>query len=283
MKVFEAVVEAVELLEHASVANSRLDAERLLASQLGVNRSFLLAHFQDTIAADHLENFFSKVRARAEGRPLQHLLGVQEFCGLTFEVTPDVLIPRPETELLVEEAVRRFTMPELRIVDVGTGSGCIAVSVAVALPGAELWAIDLSPAALAVAARNAVRHCVSERIRFHCGDLLSPLDSADLHGKIDGIASNPPYVADNDLVTLQREVRDWEPRIALTGGPSGLSIYTQLIPQAFRFLKPGGSLLLEIGYNMRDSVVNLFDERWVLEKVREDFSGVPRVIIASKK
>jgi release factor glutamine methyltransferase len=283
MKIHEAIACAAQRLEEAAVPNSRLDAERLLAFELGTNRAYLLAHFQDSLDKTRLEHFLSRVQVRAQGKPLQYLLGNQEFCSLQFEVTPDVLIPRPETELLVEEAVQRFREGESRMVDVGTGSGCIAVSVAVVLPRARLWATDLSAAALEVAGRNAARHKVSERIQFVQGDLLLPLQGSEFEGTIDCILSNPPYVPDKDLPKLQREVRDWEPRIALVAGPSGLGVYKRLIPDAHRCLKAGGQIIMEIGYNMRDQIVVLFDRLWVLEAVREDYNGIPRVVVASKK
>jgi release factor glutamine methyltransferase len=283
MKVFEAVAQATQLLDRAVAGNPRLDAERLLAFELGADRAYLLAHFHDTVEESRLEGFFTKVQARSEGMPLQYLLRSQEFRGLDFEVTQDVLIPRPETELVVEETLRRVPDGSPWIVDVGTGSGCIAISVAVALPGARLWAVDLSAQALEVAARNAARYGVAGRIRFLQGDLLSPLRDQDTEGKIDCVLSNPPYVADKEMPSLQREVRDWEPRMALVGGPSGLSICSRLVPEAQRHLKQGGHLIMEIGYSMRDAVVGLFDSTWRLETVLEDHGGIPRVVVASKK
>jgi release factor glutamine methyltransferase len=283
MKVFEAVAQATQLLDRAVAGNPRLDAERLLAFELGVDRTYLLAHFHDTVDDPRLERFFAKAQARSEGMPLQYLLGSQEFRGLDFAVNQYVLIPRPETELVVEEALQRLSTGNPWIVDVGTGSGCIAVSVAVALPGARLWAIDLSAAALDVAARNAARHGVAERIRFLQGDLLSPLRDQNAEGTIDCVLSNPPYVAENELPALQQEVRDWEPRMALVGGPSGLSVCSRLVPEAHRCLRPGGHLIMEIGYSMRDAVVGLFDSTWRLETVREDYNGFPRVVVALKR
>jgi release factor glutamine methyltransferase len=283
MKVFEAVAQATQLLDRAVAGNPRLDAERLLAFELGVDRTYLLAHFHDTVDDPRLERFFAKAQARSEGMPLQYLLGSQEFRGLDFAVNQDVLIPRPETELVVEEALQRLSTGSPWIVDVGTGSGCIAVSVAVALPGARLWAIDLSAAALDVAARNAARHGVAERIRFLQGDLLSPLRDQNVEGTIDCVLSNPPYVAENELPALQQEVRDWEPRMALVGGPSGLSVCSRLVPEAHRCLRPGGHFIMEMGYSMRDAVVGLFDSTWRLETVREDYNGFPRVVVALKR
>ena len=283
MKIHEAIDLASEALENSGVPSARLDAERLLASELGKNRSYLLAHFQDSVPEPSTERFFASITERRRGKPLQYLLGWQEFRGLEFEVTPAVLIPRPETELLVDVAVQRFSKGEPILVDVGTGSGCIAVATAVALPRARVLATDLSGDALAVARRNASRHNVSDRIQFLCGDLLLPLNPLGLEETLDCVLSNPPYVAERDLSALQREVRDWEPRLALVGGFSGFEVYKRLLPQARRFLKPGGTLIMEIGYNMQAEITQLFDATWNLEGIRDDFSGIPRIVVAQKR
>jgi len=283
MKIHEAIGLATDALEESGIPGAGLDAERLLAFELGKDRSHLLAHFQDSVPESSAERFFTRIAERRRGKPLQYLLGWQEFRDLEFEVTPDVLIPRPETELLVDAAVERFSEGNPILVDVGTGSGCIAVATAVALPGASVIATDLSEDALLVARRNASRHNVSERIQFLSGDLLLPLGTLGLEEKLDCVLSNPPYVAERDLPVLQREVRDWEPRMALVGGPSGLEIYRRLLPQALRFLKPGGTLIMEIGYSMQPAIARLFDEAWTLEGMREDFSGIPRIVVSQKR
>jgi len=282
MKIYEAIDLASEALEGSGVPGARLDAERLLASELGKDRSYLLAHFQDSVPEPSAERFFARITERRRGKPLQYLLGWQEFHGLEFEVTPAVLIPRPETELLVDAAVQRFSEGEPILVDVGTGSGCIAVATAVALPRARMIATDLSEDALAVARRNAFRHHVSDRIQFLPGDLLLPLNALNMEDDLDCVLSNPPYVAERDLSALQREVRDWEPRLALVGGLSGLEPYRRLLPQALRFLKPGGTLIMEIGYNMQAEITRLFDVAWNLEGIQDDFSGIPRIVVAQK-
>ena len=283
MKIYEAIDLASEALEGSGVPGARLDAERLLASELGKDRSYLLAHFQDSVPEPSAERFFAQITERRRGKPLQYLLGWQEFRGLEFEVTPAVLIPRPETELLVDAAVQRFSEGEPILVDVGTGSGCIAVATAVALPRARMIATDLSEDALAVARRNAFRHHVSDRIQFLPGDLLLPLNALNMEENLDCVLSNPPYVAERDLSALQREVRDWEPRLALVGGLSGLELYKRLLPQALRFLKPGGTLIMEIGYNMQAEITLLFDAAWNLEGIQDDFSGIPRIVVAQKR
>jgi len=283
MRIHEVINLATEALEDSGVPGARLDAERLLASELEKDRSFLLAHFQDLVSELSAERFFSRIAERRRGKPLQYLLGCQEFRGLEFEVTPAVLIPRPETELVVDIAVERFAGGSTILADVGTGSGCIAVATAVALPRAKLIATDLSEDALRVARRNAARHQVAERIQFLCGDLLLPMNSLGMEEKLDCVLSNPPYVAERDLPTLQREVRDWEPRLALVSGDTGLEIYQRLLPETLRFLKPGGLLIMEIGYNMQREITELFDAAWRLEEIRDDFSGIPRIVVAHKQ
>lgn len=283
MRIHEAIIVGSKALEDCGVPGARLDAERLLAFELGKDRSYLLAHFQDSVPQSQAESYWALIAERRQGKPLQYLLGRQEFRGLDFEVTTNVLIPRPETELLVDAAVERFSEGNPLMADVGTGSGCIAVALAAALPGAEVFAMDLSAEALRVARRNASHHGVSRRIQFMSGDLLLPLNSLGLEEKLDCVLSNPPYVAERDLPTLQREVRDWEPRMALVSGPTGLEIYQRLLPQALGFLKPGGTLILEIGYNMQAEITRLFDSAWKLEGIRDDFSGIPRIVIGHKR
>jgi release factor glutamine methyltransferase len=283
MRIHEAIALATQSLEESNIPGARLDAERLLAFELGKDRSYLLAHFQDPVPESCAERFLCRISERRRGKPLQYLLGRQEFRGLEFEVTPAVLIPRPETELLVDAAVERFSEGNPILADVGTGSGCIAVAVAVALPAASMIATDLSEAALSVARRNAAHHGVSDRIQFLCGDLLLPLNPFGLDGKLDCVLSNPPYVAERELPALQREVRHWEPRLALVGGLTGLEIYQRLLPQALRFLRPGGTLIMEIGYTMQATIAELFDAPWDLEEIRDDFSGIPRIVIAQKR
>jgi release factor glutamine methyltransferase len=281
MKVFDALSQAIELLKE-NTANPRQEAEWLLSFLLDSDRSHLLAHYRDDLNDSVLSNFFSQVRQRIQGKPLQFIVGRQEFRALEFEVSRDVLIPRPETELVVEEVlyyVRALDQPTL--VDLGTGSGCIAVALAVELPQARVFALDLSQPALEIARRNAARHKVADRIQFLQGNLLDPMTPIQLQETIDCIASNPPYVSERDFPHLQREVREWEPKLALVAG-DGLSIYHQILPQALRFLRTGGYLVVEIGFNMRDAVCGLFDDGWRIVKVKEDLSGIPRVVVGQK-
>ena len=282
MKVFDALSQAISFLEQ-TIPNPKREAEWLLSFLLRTDRSGILAHYHDELDSSVVFDFFSLVRDRGNGKPLQYILGMQEFRGLEFEVTTDVLIPRPETELVVGQVLGSFTgHPQGILIDCGTGSGCIAVSIAVESPEARLIAVDLSAAALKVARRNARTHKVLDRIQFLAGDLLAPLSFYRIEGRIDCIVSNPPYVPEKDFTSLQREIREWEPKLALLAGSDGLAIYRRLIPQALAVLKKGGHLILEIGFSMKDSVSRLFQNGWHNVRVQEDFSGIPRVVVAQK-
>src|SRR5262245_43922006 len=221
----ETLKEASEHLRAASVPNDLLDAQTLLAEAIGKDRSYLIINFNQQIPEDVLSEFQTMVSRRAAGEPLQYITGHQEFFGLDFEVTPDVLIPRPETELIVEETIRLVQQNRTArpgppvIIDVGAGSGCIAVTLARELGDARVIASDISLAALRVARRNAARHSFEDRIGFVASDLL---DSFTEESFADFIVSNPPYVSDEEIPSLQPEVRDWEPRLALTDSSDGL-------------------------------------------------------------
>jgi release factor glutamine methyltransferase len=282
MKIFEALTRATQLLRENASPTPKADAELLLKSTLGSDRSYLISHSRDDLDSQQVSIFFSRIWERSQGKPVQYIIGWQEFRGLEFKVTPDVLIPRPESELLVEETLESVQTAEAVLVDVGTGSGCIAISLAVELDRARIFAIDVSAPALEVARTNATRHQVLKRIQFLNGDLLSPLEPLSLYGEIECIVANPPYVSERDFPNLQREVRDWEPRVALVASQDGLSIYERLVPQASFFLRPGGHLITEIGFNMEESVSGLFGPEWEIAKIRADLNGIPRVIVARK-
>jgi release factor glutamine methyltransferase len=252
--------------------NPRRDAEVLLAHLLGCDQAALLTHPERRLSSIESDQFEGLLRRRLASEPVQYITGVQEFFGLQFEVTPDVLIPRPETEHLVEAALERIS-PEARIVDVGTGSGAIAVALAHALPRSMVTAVDLYPAALAVARRNAQRHGVIERVSFLQSDLLAKAGS----GEFDVVVSNPPYIAEGEV--LEPQVADYEPRSALYAGPTGLEIYERLIPQARRVLKPQGWLLMELGYGQQPAVAALLGGWYALTFV-PDLQGIPRVVLA---
>ena len=282
MRVFEALAAACEELTRHSVVNSRVDAEVLLAESLGKTRSGLLAHYRDDVDESLRQVFFARVRERCHGKPLQYILGQQEFRGLRFEVSPAVFIPRPETEFVVEAALQHLEDGGLKLADVGTGSGCLAISLAVALPRARVWATVLSEAALEVAQRIAARHGVGGRIAFLQGDLLKPLIPRLGEGQLDAVVSNPPYVGPEELSGLQKEVRDWEPRLALVGKEGAPGLYARLLSQAQARLRPGGLLIMEIGYSMQEAVCGLLGQGWDLLGVTDDLNGIPRVVSARK-
>jgi release factor glutamine methyltransferase len=312
-----ALREAFAELRAAGVPSHTLAAELLLLHVLSHDRTWVYAHPEEQVSTADAERFFALISRRANGEPTQHLTGKQEFWGLEFEVTPDVLIPRPETEHLIEVALDRIAVREiragrpqtttgegLRIADVGTGSGCIAIALAKELPGAKFFATDISPKALEVARRNAARHSVADRIDFIEGNLLNAFSvvgaqhAAPLLGKdaahespvtshqsrsFDLIVSNPPYIGRREVASLPREVREHEPEVALYGGENGYELYAVLIAQAAQHLKPGGILVLELGHDSLPAVEPLLDSaNWANLGVTNDLAGIPRVIAAVK-
>ena len=280
----ETLRRAAGRLREAEVPNDLLDAQALLAEALGRDRTYLIVNFNQELSAETLESYGALLGRRAAGEPLQYILGRQEFFGLEFEVTPDVLIPRPETELIVEEAARLAAIDSAGgpvIVDVGTGSGCLAVALAREIGNARVIATDISPAALRVAQRNALRHGLAGRIEFIAADLLDALTDRPF---ADFIVSNPPYVAAREMATLQREVREWEPRIALTDFADGLGFYRRLLGDAPPRLKPGGHLICELGYEQAGRVVALVDEdAWDGPRTLNDLQGIPRTLVLQRR
>jgi len=291
--------EGIARLREAQVPSFTLAAELLLLHALGRNRTWLYAHPEEILTESQAKHFFDLIARRAAGEPTQHLTGKQEFWGLEFEVTPEVLIPRPETEHLIEVTLDRLALRELRanrpqkssgaglqIADIGTGSGCIAISLAKELPAANFVATDISPAALAVAKRNASRHQVADRIDFREANLLvlhSPLATRHSPLHFDLIVSNPPYIGRSEAESLPREVRDHEPHTALFGGEEGYELYADLITQSAKHLKPSGLLVLELGHNSLPAVRPLFDTpEWTAVGVTNDLASIPRVIAAEK-
>ena len=259
-----------------ALPTARRDAELLLMHVLACDRAYLLTHPETQLTAEQYAVYDAWLTRRARHEPVQYIVGEQEFFGLKFRVTPDVLIPRPETEHLVEAALARTDRDaSLRIADVGTGSGAIAVALAHALPQARITALDISATALAVAQENAKNHGVSDRIRFFESDLLAAVTGE----QFDMMVSNPPYVADDE--ELEPQVRDYEPAPALFAGPEGLDIYRRLIPQAQVALKLGGWLLLEIGHAQRDALDRLLSG-WASVSFIADLQGIPRVACAQR-
>jgi release factor glutamine methyltransferase len=259
---------------------ARRDAETLLLHVVRRERAAFLARWKEVLDVEEAGLYVDFIERRFAGEPIQYIFGETEFYGLPFQVTRDVLIPRPETEHLVEhvlELAGRFTQP--RIADIGAGSGAIAVTLAAKLPDAHLTAIDLSGPALAIARDNAARNTVESQIRFLHGDLLSPVAAE----RFEIVVSNPPYVPSTDLATLSVEVRDYEPEIALFAGNDGLEIYRRLIPDAFAVLVPGGFLALEIGYGQQPAIAALLQAAGFAEiEFLPDLQGFPRVASARR-
>lgn len=254
----------------------RRDAELILAHVLGCDPTALLTHPERMLSAKEAEQFETLLKRRLASEPVQYLTGTQEFFGLLFEVSPDVLIPRPETEHLVEAVLERFECDaNPRIVDVGTGSGAIAVAIAHALPRSRVTAVDLYPAALEIARRNAERHGVIDRVSFLQSDLLAVVE----HAGFDVVVSNPPYIAEGEV--LEPQVANYEPRSALYAGPTGLEVYEHLIPQASTVLKPRGWLMMEIGYGQRPALEALLGG-WSEVSFVPDLQGIARVVQAQK-
>ncbi|MGC1872267.1 MAG: peptide chain release factor N(5)-glutamine methyltransferase [Acidobacteriaceae bacterium] len=284
MTIGDAIVWGTSLLDESDsipAARSRADAILLLRHVLGIPHAEMYAYRERPLTALQTEAFNAGIQRRLRGVPVQYIIGEQEFFGLPFHVTPDVLIPRPETEHLVEAAIARLKdLPSPRIADVGTGSGAIAVALAHSLPTAEVTALDISPAALAVTAGNAKHNGVAARIRFLESDLLSSV--VDEH--FDAIVSNPPYVADSERKSLAAEVREYEPAQALFAGPTGLEVYRRLVPDALPLLRSGGWLLMEIGQGQRDAVRALLPGAdWDGVEFIADLQGIPRVAMARKR
>lgn len=314
-------------LRTANTPSHTLATELLLMHALARDRAWMYAHVEEPLAPADSEKFFALIARRAAGEPTQYLTGKQEFWGLEFEVTPAVLIPRPETEHVMEVALARLgerglkihmdtgaPREKLRVADVGTGSGCLAVALAWELPHAEVYATDISAPALEVAQRNAARHGVADRVHFLQSDLLAALQDAKSQAVgarhavpavstaaasaisaaapisaspgtlFDVIVSNPPYVALEETRSLQREVREHEPHQALFGGRTGVEIYGRLIEQARDLLRDRGILVLELGHDSAEYVRGIFDEQsgWTNIAITMDLAGIPRVLAAAR-
>lgn len=274
MDIAEAIAGAAAALETAGVANARLEAASLIKFVLGRDAAFLIAHPEYRFTESEQSAFAAVLGRRTEREPLQYITGRQEFYGLEFEVTPGVLIPRPETEILVEDAVSTLShLPNQEFLEIGVGSGCISVSILHSVPTAVATGVDISPRALDVAGRNARKHAVADRLTLIESSLFDRVD-----GPFSLIVSNPPYVPDEDLGSLQPEVRDHEPSLALAGGPGGIEIVREIISSAPRYLRPGGSVLIEIGFGQSTEVERLFEPSvWTGVDFLNDLAGIPRI------
>jgi len=275
MHLKQVLASAVDRLDSADVGSPRLNAEALLMFVLGVNRAYLYAHPERELTQEEESRYDEVLAQRSTGMPSQYITGHQEFWGLDFIVTPSVLIPRPETEHVVEAALavlRGQSKGPLRLLDVGAGSGAIAITLALETE-AYAAATEISPAAAAIAARNAAT--LGARVDFVVCDLMSGVAS----DSIDLIVSNPPYVPLAQRESLQREVRDWEPVAALFGGERGFDIYDRIAADAPRVLRPGGWLILELGFGCQPHVSSLLSN-WRTLRIEPDLAGIPRVAVA---
>lgn len=276
----EALRRASRELDQGGVAEARREASSLLSHVIGKDRTFLISHAEDVLEEHELESFENAIARRAVGEPAQYIIGTQDFFGRAFRVTPDVLIPRPETELLVEAALQVMNAGWV-ICDVGTGSGCIAITLLCERSDARAVAVDVSKAALEVARANAQKLLVHDRIDFQLSDCFTALrEGKDL---FDVIVSNPPYVSAHQLPGLQREVRDHEPLVALSPGDDGLSVIRRLLNDSPRFLRARSYLLMEIGFDQGERVQQLIDQRvWTLKEILPDLQGIPRIVVLQK-
>jgi release factor glutamine methyltransferase len=276
---------ADERFKKEGMATPRLDAEILLAEALGMDRVGLYTHYDQPLLADELARFKQLVLRRLRREPVAYILGRREFWSLPLRITPDVLIPRPETETLVAEALRVLSpadQAELLLLEIGTGSGAISIALAKELPEAKITATDLSPKALSVAEENAAKNKVRDQIRFLQGDLFHPVPKG---AAFDLVVSNPPYITRRQLSSLMPEIRDYEPRIALDGGKDGLDFFRRALPAVGEYLRPGGWFLAEMGAGQDRQVLEIAAKNLELDSLSfaKDLSGISRVFKARKK
>ncbi len=278
MNISETLNKATEILAQNEIAEPRREANSLLAFALGKDRSFFIAHPEYELSENESNNFHRILKRRAGREPLQYIRGQQEFFGLDFIVTPDVLIPRPETELIVEAAIEILKQKENpRFCEIGTGSGCISVSILHAIKNATATGADISETALKIARTNAEKNNVSGRLNIIRSDIFGNFESE----RFDLIVSNPPYISIEDFGNLQLEVRDFEPQNALTDGKNGLSIIEKIISDAPEFLKADCFLLMEIGFDQSNEVREMFDlQIWQTVEFLQDLQGIPRTVKA---
>lgn len=284
MTVLETIQKSTDFLAKRGIESPRLQAELLLAHLLKMPRMKLYLNFDRALSTVETDSFREYIKRRGQREPLQHITGSTSFCGFEMIVNRHALVPRPETELLAELGWNYLTAlnsPSAKALDMGTGTGCIAIALAAKSPQASVVATDLSPDALALAKENAEKNLVAGKIEFFQGDGFSALPA---EAQFDLIISNPPYIPTAEIATLQPEVRDFDPRPALDGGADGLVFYRMFASQAKPFLKPGGKIMLEFGDGQSPAVQKLFaDENWIVEAIKEDYSQRERIFIASWK
>ncbi len=281
MTVLEAIQKSAEFLAKKGVDSPRLQTELLLAHLLKMPRMKLYLNFERVLTATETDALREFIKRRAAREPLQHITGSTSFCGYEIAVSRHVLVPRPETELLAElgwQFLSTLNPQPSACLDFCTGSGCIAIALAAKCPGAKIVATDISADALALAKANAARNNVAERVEFPEGDRFKTLSD---DARFDLIISNPPYIPSAEIATLQPEVRDFDPRLALDGGKDGLEFYRLIASQAKDFLKPGGKVMVEFGDGQAEAIGKIFEsEKWIVEAVQEDYSHRARILIA---
>jgi len=272
--VIEAIQRSADFLSRKGVDSPRLQAELLLAHVLQLPRLKLYLQFERPLSDPEVDRLRAFVKRRGEREPLQHILGSTSFCGIEIAVTPDVLIPRPETELLAETAWEYLKKRggEPVVLDYGTGSGCVAVALAAHCPSAKIHALDISEKTLAVARANAGSH----NITFHLGKAFPELPPLDL------LVSNPPYIPSGEIASLQPEVARFDPRIALDGGADGLDFYRRIASEALPLLAPDGRIMLEFGDGQETALPEIFARDWTIAEIKPDFAGKPRILIAHR-
>ncbi|HEY5345757.1 MAG TPA: peptide chain release factor N(5)-glutamine methyltransferase [Verrucomicrobiae bacterium] len=281
MTVLEAIQKSTEFLAKKSVESPRLQTELLLAHLLKMPRMKLYLNFDRVLLPAEIDSLRELIKRRGQREPLQHIVGSTSFCGYEIAVSRAALIPRPETELLAElgwKFLSTFNLQPSTALDFGTGTGCIAIALAAKCPNAKITALDVSPEALALAKQNAEQNQVAEQIAFLHGDGFAALTGGM---QFDLLISNPPYIASAEIETLDPEVRDFDPRLALDGGADGLDFYRILAAEAKTFLKPDGKIMLEFGDGQADDMEKIFEgEKWIVEAVQEDYSQRARILTA---
>jgi len=281
--VLEVIQKSAEFLAKKGVESPRLQTELLLAHVLRLPRMQLYLNFERALSDTELSSVRELVKRRGQREPLQHITGSTSFCGLEIAVNRHVLVPRPETELLAElgwQFLSTMNPQPSTALDFGTGSGCIAIALAVRCPSARIVALEVSADALAVARENAARNNASDRVEFRCGDGFAALPA---DGRFHLIVSNPPYIPSAEITSLAPEVRDFDPRPALDGGPDGLDFHRMLAAQAGPFLQPGGRIMLEFGDGQAEAVRRIFEaQKWIVEAVKEDYTQRPRDLMARR-
>lgn len=286
MTVLEVIQRSTEFLSKKGVESARLQTELLLAHVLGLPRMQLYLNFERALSTAELARVRELVKRRGQREPLQLIIGSTSFCGLEIAVNRHTLIPRPETELLAEQgwnflnSICDSEPHPLSALDFGTGSGCLAIALAVKCPAAEVCAVDISAEALAIAAQNAARHGVNERVRFIQSDGFTTLPPAI---RFHLLIANPPYIPTAEIDRLEPEVREHDPRLALDAGPDGLDFFRKLASEAAAWLKPDGRIMLEFGDGQADALRQLFEtEKWIVERIMDDYTHRPRILIARK-